>query len=130
MQEARARAAKDGSRKPAGRIGRGREWVAFIGAILYEPSTPPVDGAGGGRDGAGRWGGVVARPRAGGDSPRRPPAAGPDHRQGWASAGPGWGAAAGFPPTDRRGRGGMLEQAQGGRQAGGRAAGQQGCDGH
>ena len=36
-------------------------------------------------------------------------------RQGWASAGPGWGggAAAGFPQADRWGRGGQLEQAQG-----------------
>jgi len=41
-QEASARAASAGSRKPAGRMGRGREYGVFIGAILYEPATPPA----------------------------------------------------------------------------------------
>jgi hypothetical protein len=39
-QETSARAARAGSRKPAGRIGRGREYEVFIGAILYEPAPP------------------------------------------------------------------------------------------
>lgn len=55
-QEAKVRAAKDGSRKPAGRMGMGREWAAFIGAILYEPAPPPEAWAAGGRGGAGRRG--------------------------------------------------------------------------
>ena len=40
-----------GSRKPAGRIGKGRKWAAFIGAILYQPAPPPEPwAAGGGRE--------------------------------------------------------------------------------
>ena len=52
-QEARVRAAKDGSRKPAGRMGMGREWAAFIGAILYEPASTPAGGEAGGGGEAG-----------------------------------------------------------------------------
>jgi len=48
--------------------------------------------------------GVAARPRAGGDRPTRPPAAGPDHRQGWASAGPRRPAGAGPGPGGGHGR--------------------------
>ena len=89
-QEASARTARVGSRKPAGRIGKGRKWAAFIGAILYQPAPPhqagqPVAGV---RQ-IGRRAGSAARPRAEGDRPARRPAAGPDHRQGVASAAPG-----------------------------------------
>jgi len=48
----------------------------------------PVSSAAGGGGGADRAAEGVARPGAGGDRPARPPAAGPDHRLGWAS-GPG-----------------------------------------
>jgi hypothetical protein len=68
-QEASARAASVGSRKPAGRIGRGREWGSFIGAILYEPAPPRSLGHGyreGTGNGKGASGGAAARGAAGG----------------------------------------------------------------
>ena len=49
-------AARVGSRKPAGRIGKGREWGAFIGAILYQPAPPPEPWAAGGKGGHRRAG--------------------------------------------------------------------------
>ncbi len=83
------------------------------------PTPPPELWAAGGGGAADRRAGGVARPGAGGDRPTRPPEAGPADRQGWASAGPGWGCccrvpadgqagprrpAAGRPPSDRDGR--------------------------
>ena len=64
MGVASARAAKAGNRKPAGRIGRGREWAAFIGAILYEPAAPPEAWAAGGGGGADRAAGGAGQTQA------------------------------------------------------------------
>ena len=54
------------------------------GGADHHPPNPGPSGGGGGATMAAEG---AARPRAGGDRPTRPPAAGPDHRQGWASAG-------------------------------------------
>ena len=76
-QEASARAARVGNRKPAGCIVRGREWAAFVGAILYEPAPPPHPGqpaAGVGQiggPGAGPGPGLGAMGRTGGAAGRQ-----------------------------------------------------------
>ena len=56
-----------------------------MGHSLRTRTTPEPWASGGGGGADGRAGGA-ARPGAGagGDRPVRPPAAGPDHRQGWA----------------------------------------------
>ena len=60
----------------------------------------------------GRAGSAAGPPRAGVGRSVRRPVAGPDHWQGWASAGPGWGPAAGFPQADRWGRRGRRSGGQ------------------
>jgi len=89
-QEASARAARDGSRKPAGRIARGREYAVFIGAILYEPAPPPAPWPAGGGGGTDKRAGVAVLLQG---SPRR---TGGAAAASWSSPRARWGR--GHPP--------------------------------
>jgi len=101
-QVASARAATVGSRKPAGRIGSGRESEAFTCTILYEPTPHPPPQPG--RPAAGVWqiDGPGARPGPGlgaiGQNGRQQP--GQRIGRGGHRWGRSGGAAAGFSRVD------------------------------
>jgi hypothetical protein len=88
----------------------GQVGVGATGSSALSPALPPAPWAAGGGGGADMAAWVAARPRAGGDRPTRRPAAGPDHRQGWASTGLGWGCCCRVPPGGQEPPGGLQKR--------------------